>query len=185
MATPARHPLWFSYKYRGGPRGKKKDQERGKRTEGRREGEDREKRGEKAEKRKEEAEKKTEKYRGEREGKRRATAGHPTVSAASCRHQQLCHRRQPPQVSPLPLILFYCSSSCMQNVHCARSASHELLTRLLCINSLVTVHTVTRLLCAQYPAHAFGPGSAAQPIYLGLIRPISKKKIKNICFSIL
>ena len=40
------------------------------------------------------------------------------------------------------------------------------------------MHTVPGLLCAQYRAHAFGPGSA-QPIYLGLIRPISKKKDKN------
>ena len=94
MATPARHPPWFSYEYRGGPREKEKDQERGKITEGRREGEegeDREKRGEKAEKRKEEAEKKTEKYRGERE--RRKTAGHrepPAPPPSPLPHQLLC-----------------------------------------------------------------------------------------------
>ena len=45
-----------------------------------------------------------------------------------------------------------------------------------------TVHTVTRLLCAQYPAHAFGPGSA-QPMYLGLTRPISKKKNQKYLFQ--
>jgi hypothetical protein len=39
---------------------------------------------------------------------------------------------EPPQVSPLTLISVYCSSSCMQNVHCARSASQKIITRLLC-----------------------------------------------------
>ena len=128
MATPARRPPLFSYKYRGGllekkKREKREDQERGKRREGRAK---RGRRGRREERRqRRERKKQRRKQRREREGKRRVTVGHPTVSAASCRHQQLRHRRQPPQDSPQPLISFYCSSSCMQNVHSALSATRN------------------------------------------------------------
>ena len=138
MAAPARCPPQFSYKYRGGPREtkerKKRDPREGeeKRKESKERGKEREGRTQKKKKKKEQQRREQKTQRRERR-KTQSNPGHPTVSTASCRHQQLRHRRQPPQVSPLPLISFYCSSSCMQNVHYARSASHELITRLLCM----------------------------------------------------
>ena len=50
------------------------------------------------------------------------------------------------------------------------------------INSLVTVHTVPPVTMCAVTSPCFGPGSA-QPIYLGLIRPISKKKNQKYLFQ--
>ena len=47
-------------------------------------------------------------------------------------HRQLIYPSSSSQVI-LPLISVYCSSSCMKNVHCARSASKKIINRLLCM----------------------------------------------------
>jgi len=58
--------------------------------------------------------------------------GRPPSRSSSGQQPPAASPSEPPQVSPLTLISVYCSSSCMQNVHCIRSASKEIITRLLC-----------------------------------------------------
>ena len=86
-------------------------------------------------------------------------------------HRQIGHQHHRQPIYPgsssqviLPLITFGCSSSCMQNVHCARSASKKLISWLLCRC------TVTSL-CS------FRAGTSAQPMQPGWVQPCRSRPV--------
>jgi hypothetical protein len=77
----------------------------------------------------------TEGNRVEKKHREERKKGRPPSRSSSGQQPPAAPPSEPPQVSPLTLISFYCSSSCMRNVHCARSASKKIISRLLYVHS--------------------------------------------------
>jgi hypothetical protein len=172
VAAPCLSLPCFSYKYRGEHerKGAEKIEERGQRRREEREQRARVIRPEKKKKKRRPEEEERREKQGERKKKKnRGVAATNTAGNAGTTTPPLATTGQLRrlQVNPPPFSFAFTSSLAMQEMHSARLCRRG--------EAGCCAH-------AQEPAnvgwvHVVGPGSA-QPMYLGLIRPISKKKSK-------